>query len=224
MEADARPAPRWTPVFDRIPDEKRRRVLRSAKAAFARDGFAGTNVNRVAEAAGISVGALYKYFRTKEDLFMAIVEEYEFLLRSTLDEIFDAEPSFFGRVEALLRAAVASSLEDPEILRIYVDCTTEELSGIADELARRIETESSERYRRMVADAAASGEIAADSDPAMTAFLLDDIFLMIQFSYASTYYRDRLRLFVREAADRPDDVVGAALAFIRRALAPSSGR
>lgn len=39
--------PRWTPVIERIPDEKRRRVLESAMSAFARNGFAGTNVNHI---------------------------------------------------------------------------------------------------------------------------------------------------------------------------------
>ncbi len=214
------PTPRWTPVFDRISDEKRRRVLESAKAAFAREGFAGTNVNRVAAAAGISVGALYKYFRTKDDLFLAIIEESHVLLETMLNDIFDAEPSFFGRVAAILRAAVRTSRDDPELIRIYVACTTEELSPLAERLSVSIETVSATRYRRMVAEAAASGEIAADADPATTAFLLDDIFLLIQFSYASTYYRDRLRLFVGEAADDDEAIVSAAMRFIRRALEP----
>jgi len=220
MNESSAPTPRWTPVFDRISDEKRRRVLESAKAAFARDGFAGTNVNRVAAAAGISVGALYKYFRTKDDLFLAIIEESHVFLETMLNDIFDAEPSFFGRVEAILRAAVRTSRDDPELIRIYVACTTEELSGLAERLSVSIETVSATRYRRMVAEAAASGEIAADADPATTAFLLDDIFLLVQFSYASTYYRDRLRLFVGDAADDDDAIVSAAMRFIRRALEP----
>lgn len=220
MNEPSAPTPRWTPVFDRISDEKRKRVLESAKAAFARDGFAGTNVNRVAAAAGISVGALYKYFRTKDDLFLAIIEESHVLLETMLNDIFGAEPSFFGRVEAILRAAVRTSRDDPELIRIYVACTTEELSTLAERLSVSIETVSATRYRRMVAEAAASGEIAADADPATTAFLLDDIFLLFQFSYASTYYRDRLRLFVGDAAGDDDAIVSAAMRFIRRALEP----
>jgi len=212
------PAPRWTPVFERISDEKRRRVLESAKAAFARDGFAGTNVNHVAAAADISVGALYKYFRTKDDLFLAIIEESHALIETTLAGIFAAEPSFFGRVEAILRAAISSSRDDPELVRMYVACTTEELSPLAERLSGSIETISATQYSRMVAEAAAAGEIASDVDPALTAFILDDIFLMIQFSFASTYYRDRLRLFAGGAADDDEAIVAAALAFIRRAL------
>jgi AcrR family transcriptional regulator len=214
-----KPKPRWTPVFERISDEKRKRVLESAKAAFARDGFAGTNVNRVADAAGISVGSLYKYFRTKEDLFFAIIEESHVVLENILNTIFEAEPSFFGRVELILRAAIDSSIDDPDLVRIYLACTTEELSPLAAQLSGRIESISAAMYRGMVAAAAASGEIDADADPASTAFCLDDIFLAVQFSYASTYYRDRLRLFVGDSmADDPDALIAAVLRFVRRAL------
>ncbi|HQO66671.1 MAG TPA: hypothetical protein PLI66_08020, partial [Spirochaetales bacterium] len=89
---------------------------------------------------------------------------------------------------------------------------------LAERLSGSIETISATQYSRMVAEAAAAGEIASDVDPALTAFILDDIFLMIQFSFASTYYRDRLRLFAGGAADDDEAIVAAALAFIRRAL------
>ena len=50
------PARRWTPTFERICEQKRRRVLDAAKKAFAHHGYAGTNVNLVAREAWISVG------------------------------------------------------------------------------------------------------------------------------------------------------------------------
>lgn len=199
-------------------------VVGRSGGAFARDGFAGTNVNRVAAIAGISVGALYKYFRTKDDLFLAIIEESHALLESTLDALFSSETEFFGRVEAILRAAVRSATDDPELIRIYVACTTEELSGLAEQLSGRIESISAARYRTMVEEAVAAGEIIADADPATTAFLLDDLFLTIQFSYASTYYRDRLRLFAGDATSDPEVIIAAALAFIRRSLEPREPR
>ena len=219
MDKRSGPAPRWTPVFERISDEKRKRVLETAKAAFARYGFAGTNVNRVAETAGISVGALYKYFRTKEDLFLAIIEESHAFLEETLHSILASEPDFFRRIEAILRVAVRSAQDDPDLIRLYVACTTEELAPLADQLSGRIESVSAELYSRMVAEASAAGQIRRDVDPAVTAWLLDDIFLSVQFSYASTYYRDRLRVFA-DGADDPDTIVSSALDFIRRALLP----
>lgn len=212
--------PRWTPVFERIGADKQKRVLDCAKRAFARYGFAGTNVNRVAEDAGISVGSLYKYFRTKDDLFLSIIEESHSRIEDTINGILASTPNFFPRVEAILEAAIASSQDDPDLVRLYLACTTDELSGLAERLSGRIESVSATLYRGMVAEAITNGEIYADADPASTAFCLDDIFTMVQFSFASSYYRERLRLFVgQDALDKPATLIDSTMKFIRRALA-----
>lgn len=212
---------RWTPVFERLPSEKKKRIVDCAKSAFARYGFAGTNVNSVALDAGISVGSLYKYFRTKDDLFLSIIEDSHVLLETTLSAIFASTPGFFERVEALLWAAVRSSRDDPDLIRLYVACTTDELSGLAERLSGRIESLTASLYRGMVEDAIRKGEIYPEADPAATAFCLDDVFLMVQFSFASSYYRERLRLYVSpEAIDDPSALIASIMRFFRRALSP----
>ena len=53
----------------------RRRLLDAAEAVFARDGYHGSSVEKVARAAGATTGALYSNFASKEDLFLALFEE-----------------------------------------------------------------------------------------------------------------------------------------------------
>jgi AcrR family transcriptional regulator len=50
-------------------------ILDAALAAFAERGFAATRLDDVAERAGITKGTLYLYFRSKEDLFKAVVRQ-----------------------------------------------------------------------------------------------------------------------------------------------------
>jgi AcrR family transcriptional regulator len=50
----------------------RRRVLESARRLFLRDGFGATSLDRVAEEAGLTKGAIYGHFRNKADLFVAM--------------------------------------------------------------------------------------------------------------------------------------------------------
>jgi AcrR family transcriptional regulator len=212
---------RWTGTFERISEDKRQRVLESAKRAFARNGYAGTNVNLVAKDAGISVGSLYQYFRTKEDIFLALIEYSHGLLASIIDDIFAREPCFFERVEAILKVAVESSVSDPELLNLYIACTTEELAPLAAKLSGRIESIAAVKYREMVTEAKRRKEIRADADDAATAFCMDNLFMLVQFSFGSAYYRERLRLFLGEGAAADQKTVIACVAdFIRRALAP----
>jgi TetR/AcrR family transcriptional regulator len=212
---------RWTPMFERLPEDKRLRVLLAAKRAFADRGFAGANVNLIAESAGISVGSLYKYFRTKEDIFRAIIESSHDYLEATIGGIMEREKGFGDRVRAILEAAVESSLADPDMVRIYISCTTEELSSLAAGLSRSIESVAATRYRAMVAEAKLAGEVEGGCDEAAAAFCLDDLFLMVQFSFGSEYYRQRLGIFLGEgAAEDPEAVVAAVHRFILRAFAP----
>lgn len=168
---------------------------------------------------GISVGSLYQYFQTKENLFLTLIEESHGTLTSVIDEIFSSVPGFFDRVEALLRAAVEWSRKDPDLLNLYIACTTEELAPLAAKLSGRIESVAAEGYRRMVAEARARGEIAPDSTDPVAAFCLDNLFLIVQFSFGSAYYRERLGLFLgARAAGDEEAVISGVMSFIRQAF------
>jgi len=54
--------------------DKREEVLDIASENFLGKGFDGTSINVMAREAGISKESIYRYFGSKEDLFMAVVE------------------------------------------------------------------------------------------------------------------------------------------------------
>lgn len=53
----------------------RRRILDCAAEAFARDGFAGTSLNDVIAGSGLTKGAFYFHFPSKEELAVAVVDD-----------------------------------------------------------------------------------------------------------------------------------------------------
>jgi AcrR family transcriptional regulator len=53
-------------------DEKRRQLVESAAAVFARNGYSGTKMAHVAAEAEVGKGTLYEYFASKDDLFLAV--------------------------------------------------------------------------------------------------------------------------------------------------------
>jgi AcrR family transcriptional regulator len=50
-------------------------LLRAANRLFLRRGFHDTSINDIAEAAGVTRGAVYSNFETKDDLFLALLQE-----------------------------------------------------------------------------------------------------------------------------------------------------
>ncbi|GAB3231316.1 TetR/AcrR family transcriptional regulator [Glycomyces halotolerans] len=75
-------------------------VLKAALDLFATQGYATTSVQQIVEAAGVTKGALYHYFTSKDDLLFAIYERMLSLQKSRLDEI----TAKGGPAEEVLRA------------------------------------------------------------------------------------------------------------------------
>ncbi len=78
------------------------RIVHAARVRFLTDGVNGASLRRIARDAGTNIGMIYYYYPTKEDLFLAVVEE------------------IYGRFIAQLSQAVAegSGIED-RVRRLY---------------------------------------------------------------------------------------------------------
>jgi len=53
---------------------KRAQIVAAARQAFLDEGYAGSSVNRIADAAGVSIKTLYRHFPSKDDLFSAVMQ------------------------------------------------------------------------------------------------------------------------------------------------------
>lgn len=82
--------------------EKAAQILRGASAVFARDGYEGASMSRIALEAGVSKGTLYNYFAGKAELFTAYVEQE---CTAHLSHIFQAPDTEEEPAEMLARIA-----------------------------------------------------------------------------------------------------------------------
>lgn len=64
------------PRFRRRKEERPQEITEAALAAFAEKGYAATRVDEVARRAGVSKGLVYLYFKTKEEMFKAVVRSF----------------------------------------------------------------------------------------------------------------------------------------------------
>lgn len=88
------------PRFKRRKEARPAEITQAALEAFAEHGYAATRVDEVARRAGVSKGLLYLYFKTKEELFKAVI-------RSVV----------VPRIDALKTAIADSELSAEEFLR-----------------------------------------------------------------------------------------------------------
>lgn len=62
------------PRYQRRKEDRPQEITAAALQAFAEKGYAATRVEEVAKRAGVSKGLMYLYFKTKEELFKAVVK------------------------------------------------------------------------------------------------------------------------------------------------------
>ena len=88
------------------PAQTRERLIAAAAKLFNRDGYHGTDSNRIAHEAGYSTGVFYKHFKDKREIFLAAYETWVASEWKTVE----AELAAGGTAEAIARRLVASAI------------------------------------------------------------------------------------------------------------------
>src|ERR687887_1247244 len=127
----------------------RQRILEAAARRFKQDGIDGAGVATVMADAGLTNGAFYAHFKSKEDLVANVLADQ---LR-TQRQNFDAQPADRAGLEAIIRAYLSADHRDQcadgcpsaalleEIARRPAATRhvfTDELLGVADDMASRL--------------------------------------------------------------------------------------
>ena len=210
-------------AFEKIPEDKRENIRTVAAAEFARHGFKAANINVIAKKAGISIGSMYNYFNSKEDLFLTVIDYGYQVLEKVISEIDLEKGDVFDKIERLLRAAQKYSKEYPELNQIYLDITSEGLSHLSVMLSRKMETISAQFYRALLAESKKSGMVDPQIEEYVTSYCLDNLILLLQYSYTTDYFRERMKIFAGENALEDDEkIIRGMMYFIRKALSPIS--
>jgi AcrR family transcriptional regulator len=156
--------------------QRRQHVLASAWRCFSRDGFHETSMDDIISATGISSGAVYRYFRGKDDLVDAAAEESLALIRDFFARLLaeDPTPTLAETVLALVNQLPERSANlDYDLSKIAMHAWAEALRRPELEARTRAFyldvrghlTELARRWR-------ASGHLAPDANPEHVATVL----------------------------------------------------
>lgn len=207
------------PTFDNISPEKRARILDTATKEFAFKGFENANMNAIAKKAGVSVGSLYKYFENKQDLFLTTIQYSIQSMEELLNVLAVSDEDVLVKVERILREIQRSSKENATLIKLYNGMTAENNPRFASQFAYEMEAMTARIYRIAIEEGKKAGDVRADIDSAFAAFMLDNIFMSLQFSYACDYYKERFRIYAgNDITERDDFVVEQCLKFVKSAL------
>lgn len=116
--ASARPAGR--PPDTDLKERRRAEILDAATTVFAEQGFAVADVQEVADKAGVGKGTVYRYFPSKEELFLAAVDHGMRSLKRAVDAAATVAGCPLERIAQGVRAYLTFFDENPDIVELLI--------------------------------------------------------------------------------------------------------
>jgi AcrR family transcriptional regulator len=142
------------------------RIVHAARERFLRDGVDGASLRRIARDADTNIGMIYYYFPTKDDLFLAVVEEVYAGLLEGLETALRHDAPFDERIRRLYVRMGQVSEDEFKVMRLVV---REALISSArlDRVLERFLRGHIPLILNAVAEGIAEGKLRRDIHPAL---------------------------------------------------------
>ncbi|MGN0521513.1 MAG: TetR/AcrR family transcriptional regulator [Eubacterium sp.] len=208
-------------AFERASKERREKILEVGIEEFSSKGYENANINVIAKKCGISIGLMYKYFSTKEDLFITCLNHGMEILEQALYDIMQSDDKLLVKAEKLIRTTCMHSKKNSHYIKMYNEITAEKgFDKRTREIVEQIESKRSSMYITSITQAFEKGDVRSDLDPKFFAFFLDNLLTPLQFSFTCDYYKERFRVYTGVDVNEMDDdqIVTQLLKFIESAF------
>jgi AcrR family transcriptional regulator len=144
---------------------RRQQILDAARTCFLRNGFHQTSMQDVIAEAGLSIGAVYRYFPGKNDIVEAIAEQYASEIGGEIAELVADQERSLAEVMAAAIGVIGANLGPDGPMRLAVQVWAE---ALRDEriaaIAERVYNALRDTFVRAASHAVENGELAADTD------------------------------------------------------------
>jgi AcrR family transcriptional regulator len=181
------------------------RLLAAATRLFAEQGYDRTSVQEIVEAAGVTKGALYHYFGSKDDLLHEVYARVLRIQQERLDAVAGADEPVEKRLRHAAADVVVTTIENLDDAMIFWR-SMHHLSPEKDKQVRAERRRYHERFRALVEEGQESG-VFSRATPA-------DLVVDYHFGsvhHLSTWYRPDGPLTPQQVADHLADLLLRAL-------------
>jgi len=117
---------------------RRKEILLAAEKLFAAKGFFPTTMSEIAQEAQFGTGTLYKYFKSKEDLYFTLIDEKADEINGPVKAELSKKMSAIERIEKILRIQFEFIERNRNFFRIYVSERSRFEWTVKDDLGKGI--------------------------------------------------------------------------------------
>jgi len=156
-------------------ERRRQQILKAATRCFVRNGFHQSTVQQICQEAGMSAGGLYRYYRAKDEIVVAIAEQ-ERLENEVLIETLENASDPIAAIRKIT-GWILEAFEDPDYGRLGVEALSEASRNprVAEALKTN-EDELRDALRRALERGQRSGLVSEAFAPAELAEMVMSVF------------------------------------------------
>jgi TetR/AcrR family transcriptional regulator len=193
-------------TFRKLPPDKQLSILRAAAKVFAQKGYYHANVADICKQAGISNGALYKYFKNKESVYRSI---FGFMVDSMVSGLFakheGSNAPIYDTLHTIFRDLVELSKTHSDLLAIYTDIGSCAMNELSSSVSRKLEEAAKKFWMDLVRGAKKKGEIKKQIADEAAAYYIDNHLNLLIYSLTSRHFDMRLQLYFGKRGEEMAD-------------------
>ena len=174
-------------------EKKRAKIVEASVDLFVRHGFHDTTTRQIARAAGISVGSLYEYVGSKEDILYLVCDSIHTQMESALHAAIDEGKPILDRVEGAVAAylRVCDRMQD-SILLIYRE--TAVLDSESQVFVLKSEERITKVFGNLLSQGRRSGVFLIDEDVGLRLMAHNIVVLGHMWAFRRWYLRDEFSI------------------------------
>lgn len=154
---------------EREREQRRYGILRAAKDVFFRNGFEKTSMEMIAEECQLAKGTLYLYFKSKEELYVSLVEDGILILDAMMAKVIEEDLSHDQKLLAMVKAYYDFTQTNHEHYTVLKMIDVGALNGKVEQekldLILRSRATAFERMKRVAAEAIERGIFKTKHQP-----------------------------------------------------------
>jgi AcrR family transcriptional regulator len=112
--------PKTKQQFDAVRSATKEKIMAAGLQLFAYKGLAATSIQDIAKRAGISIGLMYHYYKSKDDLFTELVESIARSAADSTELIFDSDLPPAEKIKTFSKEVIDSILTGDELSQYYL--------------------------------------------------------------------------------------------------------
>jgi AcrR family transcriptional regulator len=196
-----------TEAFNRLPEEKKKAIIDVCIDEFSEYGYEKSSTNRIVKKLGIAKGSLFKYFNSKEDLFLYILE----LISKQMVDLFredisDMPADIIDYIWELFNRKMKLLLENPKIYKFFMGISDFYRNSLfVDKFDAKIFPMTWELFNKFV-------EGIDETNLKFDAYIIISVIMMVIAGIRRDMYREmHPDISVDEIADKMKEFLGTML-------------